>query len=142
MLVVKSRSGTNAFADCFITTSTSFACAAISGAPPDPGSRTGVKVAVVDGTGKVLETDTVYPFQPKNDLRGAQDPFGPPAETAALRQEMIAAGADWQISEFGKVAHGLTDPKAEGGMPGIAYDALADKVSWGGTVLLLEHVLG
>jgi protein Tex len=38
----------------------------------DPGIRTGVKVAVVDGTGKVLETDTVYPFQPKNDLRGAQ----------------------------------------------------------------------
>ncbi len=38
----------------------------------DPGIRTGVKVAVVDATGKVLETDTVYPFQPKNDLRGAQ----------------------------------------------------------------------
>jgi uncharacterized protein len=38
----------------------------------DPGIRTGVKVAVVDGTGKVLETETVYPFQPKNDLRGAQ----------------------------------------------------------------------
>ena len=38
----------------------------------DPGIRTGVKVAVVDGTGKVLATSTVYPFQPKNDLRGAQ----------------------------------------------------------------------
>jgi uncharacterized protein len=38
----------------------------------DPGIRTGVKVAIVDGTGKVLATDTVYPFQPKNDLRGAQ----------------------------------------------------------------------
>jgi protein Tex len=38
----------------------------------DPGIRTGVKVAVVDGTGKVLATATVYPFQPKNDLRGAQ----------------------------------------------------------------------
>ena len=38
----------------------------------DPGIRTGVKVAVVDGTGKVVATDTVYPFQPKNDLRGAQ----------------------------------------------------------------------
>ncbi len=39
----------------------------------DPGIRTGVKVAVVDATGKVLDTDTIYPFQPKNDLRGAQD---------------------------------------------------------------------
>lgn len=38
----------------------------------DPGIRTGVKAAVVDATGKVLATDTVYPFQPKNDLRGAQ----------------------------------------------------------------------
>jgi protein Tex len=38
----------------------------------DPGIRTGVKVAVVDGTGKVVATDTVYPFQPKNDVRGAQ----------------------------------------------------------------------
>ncbi len=38
----------------------------------DPGIRTGVKVAVVDATGKVVATDTVYPFQPKNDLKGAQ----------------------------------------------------------------------
>ncbi|AZB54399.1 RNA-binding transcriptional accessory protein [Cereibacter sphaeroides] len=38
----------------------------------DPGIRTGCKVAVVDATGKVLATSTVYPFQPKNDLRGAQ----------------------------------------------------------------------
>ncbi|MDZ4136658.1 MAG: Tex-like N-terminal domain-containing protein, partial [Paracoccaceae bacterium] len=38
----------------------------------DPGIRTGVKVAVVDGTGKVLATATVYPFQPRNDIRGAQ----------------------------------------------------------------------
>ncbi len=27
---------------------------------------------MIDATGKVLATDTVYPFQPKNDLRGAQ----------------------------------------------------------------------
>ncbi|RYG91761.1 RNA-binding transcriptional accessory protein [Loktanella sp. IMCC34160] len=38
----------------------------------DPGIRTGVKAAVVDATGRVLATDTLYPFQPKNDLRGAQ----------------------------------------------------------------------
>jgi uncharacterized protein len=38
----------------------------------DPGIRTGVKVAIIDPTGKVLDTETVYPFQPKNDLRGAQ----------------------------------------------------------------------
>jgi uncharacterized protein len=32
----------------------------------DPGLRTGVKVAVVDNTGKLLETATIYPHQPKN----------------------------------------------------------------------------
>ena len=36
----------------------------------DPGIRTGVKVAVVDATGKVLETATVYPFQPRMDVMG------------------------------------------------------------------------
>jgi uncharacterized protein len=38
----------------------------------DPGIRTGCKVAVVDATGKLVETATIYPFPPKNDLRGAQ----------------------------------------------------------------------
>ncbi|MCC2625769.1 MAG: RNA-binding transcriptional accessory protein [Burkholderiales bacterium] len=32
----------------------------------DPGIRTGVKVAVIDSTTKVLETTTIYPFQPHN----------------------------------------------------------------------------
>ena len=32
----------------------------------DPGIRTGVKVAVVDATGKLLATDTIYPHAPKN----------------------------------------------------------------------------
>lgn len=38
----------------------------------DPGIRTGVKAAVVDATGKLLETATLYPFQPKMDVRGAE----------------------------------------------------------------------
>lgn len=56
----------------------------------DPGIRTGVKVAVVDGTGKLLDTTTVYPFPPKNDIRGTQ------AELASLIRkhgvELIAIG--------------------------------------------------
>jgi len=36
----------------------------------DPGIRTGVKVAVVDSTGKVLDTATVYPHEPRNDWDG------------------------------------------------------------------------
>ncbi|MBJ6985853.1 MULTISPECIES: Tex family protein [unclassified Devosia] len=42
----------------------------------DPGIRTGVKVAVIDKTGKVLDTDTIYPFQPRNDVMGAQAALG------------------------------------------------------------------
>lgn len=37
----------------------------------DPGLRTGVKVAVIDGTGKVLETATIYPHAPRNDWDGS-----------------------------------------------------------------------
>ena len=37
----------------------------------DPGIRTGVKVAVVDATGKVLATDTVYPHEPRRDWNGS-----------------------------------------------------------------------
>jgi protein Tex len=37
----------------------------------DPGFRTGVKVAVVDATGKLVATDTIYPHEPKNDRNGA-----------------------------------------------------------------------
>ncbi|SFL12279.1 uncharacterized protein SAMN04488518_11754 [Pseudovibrio ascidiaceicola] len=37
----------------------------------DPGIRTGVKVAVVDATGKLIDTATIYPFQPRNDIQGS-----------------------------------------------------------------------
>ena len=37
----------------------------------DPGLRTGCKVAVVDSTGKLLETATIYPHQPRNDWQGS-----------------------------------------------------------------------
>jgi len=39
----------------------------------DPGIRTGCKIAVVDETGKLLDTATIYPFQPRRDLRGSEE---------------------------------------------------------------------
>lgn len=63
--------------------------AAPAGARPtlglDPGIRTGVKAAVIDATGKLLATDTLYPFPPKSDLRGAQ---------AALMRLIAAHGVE------------------------------------------------
>ncbi len=38
----------------------------------DPGYRTGCKVAVLDGTGKLRAYTTVYPTQPKNDIQGTE----------------------------------------------------------------------
>jgi uncharacterized protein len=38
----------------------------------DPGIRTGCKVAVVDATGKLLATTTIYPLQPRNDWQGSR----------------------------------------------------------------------
>jgi protein Tex len=77
----------------------------------DPGIRTGVKVAVVDGTGKLLATTTVYPFPPRNDVRGAQ------AELAGLARrhgvELIAIGNGTGSRETEKlVAEMLTDMPA------------------------------
>ena len=37
----------------------------------DPGIRTGVKVAVVDATGKLVDTATVYPHEPRKDWEGS-----------------------------------------------------------------------
>jgi uncharacterized protein len=37
----------------------------------DPGIRTGCKIAVVDATGKLLETAVIYPHAPRNDQEGA-----------------------------------------------------------------------
>jgi len=39
----------------------------------DPGIRTGCKVAVVDETGKLLDMATIYPLQPRNEVRAAED---------------------------------------------------------------------
>jgi len=38
----------------------------------DPAYRTGCKIAVIDETGKVLDTTTIYPTEPQNDIKGAK----------------------------------------------------------------------
>jgi uncharacterized protein len=64
----------------------------------DPGIRTGVKVAVVDATGKVVDTATIYPFTGKSrDSRSGDRSYGGSigtlAELAARhRVELVAIG--------------------------------------------------
>jgi uncharacterized protein len=42
----------------------------------DPGIRTGVKVAVVDATGKLVDTSTVFPHEPRRDWEGSLHALG------------------------------------------------------------------
>ncbi|HEX7871650.1 MAG TPA: dienelactone hydrolase family protein [Sphingobium sp.] len=73
---------------------------------------------------------------------GGKDPYAPREDVTALEDELIAAGADYQITTFGEAQHSFTDPKAaEMGRPGIAYDAMAARMSWAGTLELLKAVL-
>ncbi|HLU54952.1 MAG TPA: Tex family protein [Pseudonocardia sp.] len=68
----------------------------------DPGLRTGVKVAVVDATGKVVATDTVYPHAPRNDWEGALATLTKLA--AAHGVELIAIGNGTASRETDKLA--------------------------------------
>jgi uncharacterized protein len=56
----------------------------------DPGLRTGVKVAVVDATGKLVETATIYPHVPRNDVEGSLRALKELCERHAV--ELIAIG--------------------------------------------------
>jgi uncharacterized protein len=58
----------------------------------DPGIRTGVKVAVVDATGKLLEATTIYPFEPRNDWEGALHTLGRLVTTHGARLISIGNG--------------------------------------------------
>jgi len=56
----------------------------------DPGIRTGVKVAAIDATGKLLETATVYPFEPRRDREGSINTLA--ALAARHKLQLVAIG--------------------------------------------------
>jgi uncharacterized protein len=71
----------------------------------DPGLRTGVKVAVVDSTGKVVDTATIYPHQPRNDWDGALHTL---SKLAAKHQvSLISIGNGTASRETDKLAQDL-----------------------------------
>ncbi|MBE2244312.1 MAG: RNA-binding transcriptional accessory protein [Burkholderiaceae bacterium] len=72
----------------------------------DPGIRTGVKVAVVSDTGKVLATQTVYPHAPRKDWDGALHTLG--ALVAAHGVNLIAIGNGTASRETDRLAADLT----------------------------------
>ena len=77
----------------------------------DPGLRTGVKVAVVDGTGKVVATDTIYPHAPRNRW---DDSLAALARLAAAhRVDLIAIGNGTASRETDKLAADLIKARPE-----------------------------
>ncbi|MES2151592.1 MAG: Tex family protein [Pseudomonadota bacterium] len=77
----------------------------------DPGLRTGVKVAVVDATGKVVDTAVIYPHQPRNDWDGALHLLG---QLAAKHDvSLISIGNGTASRETDKLAQDLIKQRAE-----------------------------
>lgn len=72
---------------------------------------------------------------------GGKDPHVPRAHVDALRDELTAAGADWNITEFANAYHAFTDPEADTPDTGREYDMVADRVSWAGMQALLDTIL-
>ncbi|MEW1841010.1 Tex family protein [Nonomuraea angiospora] len=68
----------------------------------DPGLRTGVKVAVVDATGKVVETATIYPHEPKRQWDQSLAVLGALAQRHGV--ELIAIGNGTASRETDKLA--------------------------------------
>ena len=71
----------------------------------DPGLRTGVKVAVVDRTGKVVETATIYPHVPRNDWDGSLHILGAIAKKHDV--DLISIGNGTASRETDKLAADL-----------------------------------
>jgi len=77
----------------------------------DPGLRTGVKVAVVDATGKVMDTAVIYPHQPKNDWDGALHALARLAEKHQV--SLISIGNGTASRETDKLALDLIKLRPE-----------------------------
>ncbi len=62
---------------------------------------------------------------------GGDDKFESPEEIAAFQQSMRDAKVDWVMNIYGGAVHAFTNPEADKhGIPGIGYNANADKRSW------------
>ena len=77
----------------------------------DPGVRTGCKVAVVDATGKVLETATIYPHEPKRDWNGSLVTLAQMAKRHSV--ELVSVGNGTASRETDKLVAELSSKMPE-----------------------------
>lgn len=75
---------------------------------------------------------------------GTQDPFVPADARHAFEADLAEAGVQgWRVELYGGVGHSFTNPRVdELGMPGLGFDATADRTSWLSLLDLLEHTIG
>jgi dienelactone hydrolase len=74
---------------------------------------------------------------------GDADPLVPRAQVAAFQEEMTAAGADWQVINYGGALHAFTNPNVVGSdNPALAYDPAADRQSWAAMRAFLDEAIG
>ena len=85
----------------------------------DPGIRTGVKVAVVSDTGRVLATDTVFPHEPRRDWEGALHSLARLVATQGV--SLIAIGNGTASRETDQLAAELIK-RIQALVPGTALD--------------------
>lgn len=75
-------------------------------------------------------------------LHGAEDPYSPAEEVAALEKEMRDAKVDWQVVLYGGAVHAFTNPAAGNDVSkGAAYNASADRRSWEAMKSFLAEIL-
>lgn len=74
-------------------------------------------------------------------LHGDQDPMADPDQMNALREELTAAEADWQIHIYGNTLHAFTNPAANDREFGTVYNEAADKRSWQTFLNFLAEVI-
>ncbi len=83
----------------------------------DPGIRTGVKVAIVDSNGKLLDNETIYPHEPRKDWNGSIAILG--ALCVKHSVQLIAIGNGTASRETDKLALELIEKLALAGKPGV-----------------------
>jgi dienelactone hydrolase len=108
-------------------------------------ARAGADLAAVVSFHGAIATKT--PAQPGEVkarvlvLTGGDDPFVPPAQVEAVRAELQAAGARFDIVTYPGAKHGFTNPDAASyGMPQLAYDSAAARQSWAAMRHLFREV--
>jgi dienelactone hydrolase len=96
----------------------------------------GAVVVPTEEQAKAIKAKILY-------CHGALDNFIPDEQIVKMRKAWDAAGADYQIVYYGGAVHSFTVPHAEqAGVPGIKYNAEADRRSWHEMQMLFQEVFG